>query len=321
MTYYWLLAFVTLAAWTITNVFTSLVVWGWWHHMSGHFELVPPAKRTRLLFAARVAPTFGATIVAVGIVAPSFHRFEVRGSEENLGWILTLLAAISMALVVPAVVRGARTVLMAGRLRRECEQIATPIDLEGSPVRALCGDFDFPIVAVVGAFRPQLVIARRVLEACDRDEIASIIAHERNHISRFDNLRRLVFDCCPDVLQFTRVGRNLADCWHLGAEELADDSAAAAWPGSSADLASALVRVAKLASGCAPRALPVSALFSGGNIERRVKRLLQTEPLAQAHGVSVVKPIAVAVFLVAAWSAPGARVIYEVVEHAVKSLP
>jgi hypothetical protein len=317
------LLFVTLglAVWGATNIMASLAVWAWWRRVRNNIERKPPAARTRVLFAARVAPAFSATFITGAVVLPSFYRFEPRGTGEVAGWMLSLMASLALALVATALISAARVLVMTRRLQQACERTATPIVLEGSTVPTLRVECDFPIVAVVGAVRPRLLIARQVLDTCDRDEIASIVAHEEYHISSFDNLRHLVIDCCPDVLRFTRVGRELGSEWHRGAEELADDRAASTRPGASEHLASALVRVARLASNCTPNFYPASALFSGGNIERRVRRLLRDEPNAQTYRLSIVKQLAIVSSPAAVWSTPASRAIYEVLELAVKSLP
>jgi beta-lactamase regulating signal transducer with metallopeptidase domain len=308
VSYYLLALTVALAAWTVANVSTSLFVCAWWRHAIKRVERMPSASRTRVLFIARIAPTFSATFIAA-IVVPSFHRFEPRGSNEAAGWMLSALAAMSLVLVLPAVVSGLRALTMTRRLRQLCERTAIPVDVEGSTVPTLRVESDFPIVAVVGAVRPRLYIARQVLETCDSDEIASIVAHEENHVSHFDNLRRLIMDCCPDVLRFTRAGTELAADWHLGAEECADDGAASTRPGASEHLASALVRVARLAASSTPRAFPASALFNGDNIERRVRRLLRDEPSTRTRRMSTMTQLAIALCVMAIWLGPASRAV------------
>jgi hypothetical protein len=62
--------------------------------------------------------------------------------------------------------------------------------------------------------------------------------------------------------------------WAKAAEEAADDHAARSASARAADLAGALVKVARLASGGALMPLPASAFYDGGGVERRVRRLL-----------------------------------------------
>jgi hypothetical protein len=122
-------------------------------------------------------------------------------------------------------------------------------------------------------------VSDTVLAACSRPELSAIIEHERRHVSAFDNAMRLLMDAAPDALRLTRVPEALAASWHQAVEHRADDAAS-----ERLDLASALVRVARLGAGAAPVELPASALYRGEAIEERVKRLLA--PAAAAAPVS-----------------------------------
>jgi hypothetical protein len=63
--------------------------------------------------------------------------------------------------------------------------------------------------------------------------------------------------------------------WHDAAEAVADDGATALGPEGRVDLASALLRVARLAPAGSPIvSLPASALYRGEDIADRVRRLL-----------------------------------------------
>ena len=69
---------------------------------------------------------------------------------------------------------------------------ATPLTLPRLGLPAFQVESAFPVVAVVGLFRPRLVIARTVLEACTPDELEAVLDHERAHIRHHDNIRRLL---------------------------------------------------------------------------------------------------------------------------------
>jgi hypothetical protein len=319
MSYHGLLVTVALASWAAANTLASLVVCVWWRWASGRVGGMVPAPRSRTLFAARIAPVVCATLMA-GISAAAFHRFEPRGLNEAPGWLLSLAATTALVLVFAAAVGCVRVMLATRRLRQTCERTAISVEVEGSTIPALRVECDFPIVAVIGTVRPRLFIARQVLEACDRAEVASIIAHEASHHARFDNLRRLIIESCPDLLRFTKVGAELAAAWGSAIEEVADDEAVFAQR-APVDLASALVRVARLAAN-PPRVLPAIALFTGGNIERRVKRLIRDhgEPAVRG-GSATPELIPFAGVGVVLSSDPALRAIYEVIELTVTRLP
>jgi Zn-dependent protease with chaperone function len=138
------------------------------------------------------------------------------------------------------------------------------------------------VVCVVGAFRPRLFVAETVLQACTPEELASVLAHESGHVASRDNLKRLVAKFLPDALPWIPAGRALDKAWETASEAAADARAVATRPGGSLDLASALLRVARLATAGSWGELPARALFDGESVAPRVQRLLSDEAAAPA---------------------------------------
>jgi Zn-dependent protease with chaperone function len=138
-------------------------------------------------------------------------------------------------------------------------------------------DESFPLVSVVGWFRPHLVVARSVLSCCDRDELAAILAHEAGHSERRDPWVRLLFRACPDFLSLTPWADRMERAWTEAAEQDADERAARTGPTRAMDLASALVKVARLAGAGRSPAAAAMALYRGDGISTRVVRLLERE--------------------------------------------
>jgi Zn-dependent protease with chaperone function len=138
-------------------------------------------------------------------------------------------------------------------------------------------DSAFPIVAIVGLVTPRLFVARSVLEACSAEELEAVLAHEEAHARQRDNLRRLALAGAPDLLGLWPAGRQLEGAWMRAAEFAADEAAADQWH-RGLHLASALVKVARLAT-TPSRPLPASALYHDEPITERVQRLLDP-PLA-----------------------------------------
>jgi Zn-dependent protease with chaperone function len=131
------------------------------------------------------------------------------------------------------------------------------------------------VVAAVGVFRPMLIIARPVLAACTPEELRAILAHERHHLARRDNIGRAWFALAPDPLGWLPIARRLFAAWQDASEQAADDASAELGPTGRVALAQALVRVARLAPpdhGLLD--LPVSALYRGEDLANRVRRLL-----------------------------------------------
>jgi beta-lactamase regulating signal transducer with metallopeptidase domain len=135
------------------------------------------------------------------------------------------------------------------------------------PVYAI--DLSFPMVAVVGIADPVLFVSERVLVECSSDEVRAMIAHECAHVDARDNLRRFILRACPDLVCISAAANG---AWTSAAEEAADAAAVGSRPGCALDLAQALIRVARLAPP--PPAL-ASSFYPGGDIERRVRRLVE----------------------------------------------
>ncbi len=140
-----------------------------------------------------------------------------------------------------------------------------------------------PVIAMVGAFRPQFVISRGVLETLSPDELDCAIRHERAHRTSADNFKRLLLLLTPDIFPFVPSAFVALDrSWITLSEWAADDSAVADDPQRSLSLAGALVHVAQM--GVAPRMSPLcTSLLSGDSncmnqdLSARVDRLLRAE--------------------------------------------
>jgi Zn-dependent protease with chaperone function len=158
------------------------------------------------------------------------------------------------------------------------EPDALPIEVPGIGLPAFVVNEAFPVVSLVGWFRPRLLVARTVLENCDGDELAAVLAHEAGHNERRDPWVRLLVRACPDLLSVTPWADRMERAWAEAAEQDADERAARTGPTRAMDLASALVKVARLAGAGRPPAIPLAALYRGEGVAARVARLLERNP-------------------------------------------
>ena len=241
-----------------------------------------PAARARLLLALRVAPTVIAGLFVTVVFAPAFWHFEPRDTVEAIGPVLFLLALAAIVLLGSAVRRGVVALRHARQQAARWMAGASPLAVD-DPLPAFTVRDEFPVVSLVGLARPQLFIARQVVERLTPAELQATVAHEIGHRSSWDNLKRLAFICCPDALAFGRPGRALQQEW-VRLTELAADAHATAGNGARRlDLASALVKVARLAPVPVAASLPYSSLHDGGDIAARVRRLA-AGPVSPADG-------------------------------------
>ena len=116
---------------------------------------------------------------------------------------------------------------------------------------------------MVGTIRPRLFIAERVLATLNEEELTAAIAHECGHLSAHDNFKRLLLRVSRDVLMIVPCGRSLDRAWAEAAECAADEQAAQLDTETALNLASALVKIAKMVPVGARAAVPMAAFLVG----------------------------------------------------------
>ncbi len=237
-----------------------------------------PVARARWLFGLRMLPALLSTLFVGAVFVPAFWRFEPRDTVEAIGPVLAALAVAAAALLAAAAWRGVRAWRSTHGLAAAWLPRAERFPI-GGPLPSYLVDDERPVVWLVGLVRPRLFVARRVAASLTAGELEAAVAHELGHRSSHDNLKRLACLCAPDLLAFSRAGAALEREWARAAELAADTRAAAGGAIRRLDLASALVKVARLTTAPAPTGLPCSTLHDGGDIARRVQRLASDAPL------------------------------------------
>jgi hypothetical protein len=211
-----------------------------------------------LWLTLRMLPAGGAALFALGAVLPAFIIHEpaqlaAARSLERGGPILTGLTLIAALTVGAGLTRAWRARRAASALVRACrpaQGVAAPMTA-GQPAAGRSIDLfegPMPMVAVVGSWRPRILAGAQVRQACTPAEFGLVIAHERAHISAADNLKLLLHVLAPDVLAWLPAGAAITARWRAAAEREADERAAGSDPHRRLALASALVKVARLAT-------------------------------------------------------------------------
>lgn len=236
---------------------------------------LPPAPRARAYLTLRLGPAALALMFTGVLFLPAFLIFEPRDTGETVGPALLLLAAAAALPLARSLRDGWRSWRATREVVRRWLEDAEPLRLSGSlPCRAFAVDARFPVVAVVGVRSPLVVVSRSVLDACSAEELSAIVAHEAAHIEGRDNLVRLLIRTAPDILSWTGLAPTFEREWEQAAEEAADEGAGR---GRALDLASALLKVARLAESGPPLRPALATLCQGGSIARRI-RLLVVDP-------------------------------------------
>jgi Zn-dependent protease with chaperone function len=222
-----------------------------------------------VLLGLRLLPAAASLLFVGGVFAPAHWRFEPRGGDESFGVGVHLLAAAGAILLARAAARAAAA-WRAGRGLRACDGLPRLEAAGGFEVFEVDG---LPGVSLAGVVRPRILVGLPVREALTRDELDAAVAHEVAHGASRDNWKRLAMICAPDVFGHTAAARRLETAWSAAAECQADAAAARGDTGRAADLASALVKVARLGAR-APHSAAWSTLHDEPLLAARVERLL-----------------------------------------------
>jgi Zn-dependent protease with chaperone function len=320
MHYYVLLVLIPAAAFAFTSLSAAAFAAWAWPLIEKRSRRSGAAVRARLIAALRLGPVAGGALAAA-VVAAAIIRFEPRDTVEAPGVLLWLGAAILLAMCVLAcrrIANAVRATVRCSRLLRLGARVISRPD--GTRMWVL--DSHYPIAAVLGVFQTRLLLSSRLVRECTESELDAIVSHERAHIGRRDNLVRAAMLYLPDPLRpFAAAGRMEA-AWAAAAEEAADDDAAGEASERRTILASALVRVAKMATAPMPEWVGGLAFYEGQNLETRVRRLLDKGNGASRPGISTSGAIAVvAIGCVLLMSEAAGQQLHAWMEVAVRVMP
>ena len=244
-------------------------------------RLCSARTRAEILFVMRIGPPVLAIIAVVVFMIPSYLEYEPHATNESVSWKLGLLATLSAIGVGLAVWRGLRSWLATRSLLKGWLAASTRVELEAITVPTFILQHSFPIIAVVGALRPRLFIASHVFESLSQEELVAALAHEYGHLAAGDNFKRSVMRVSRAALLIIPCGRSLDRAWSDASESAADEYAAQKSSLVALNLASALVRIARMIPKGHHQILPasVSGFLTNGDdvpsVKGRVRRLVE----------------------------------------------
>jgi Zn-dependent protease with chaperone function len=267
-----------LAALLTFNSIASLVIAGLWRLAGRATNNWTAAARARLLFSLRVLPAILAFLTVALLLAPSYLAYEPRHAAESVSIKLALLAFFSAAGIAVSIYRGIATNRATRNLTSDWLRQGKPIRIPGIEIKSYEIQHAFPLIGIVGFLRPRLFIASQVLELLTPEEITAAVAHENGHLTARDNLKRGLLQACRDALLIIPCGRLLDRSWSDASEEAADENAARQGNGVALDLASALVKIARIIPLGARPTMPAGVFLLGDEetkgIKSRVRRLI-----------------------------------------------
>ena len=234
-------------------------------------------RRAQTIFALRIFPFASALIFVVAILLPAYLLFEPHTSGEVVSLKLGLIAIASSIGVIVASYRVFGTWWKTRRLTSNWLKNAEPIKVTNVSVPTFRMLHPFPVIAVIGMFRPRIFIAQQIFDSLDDEEMQAAIAHEYGHLAARDNFKRTLMRVCRDLLVFP-FGQSLDREWSENVESAADEYAAQKGNLTAISLAAALVKIARIVPHGTKPAMPSGAFLITDQtdfVTCRIRRLLQ----------------------------------------------
>ncbi|HEY3104980.1 MAG TPA: M56 family metallopeptidase [Pyrinomonadaceae bacterium] len=281
-----------LASFFALNVIATALISLMWRVAEPIARRWSARTRAECLFALRIAAPLLSLLSVTLLFVPAYVGYEPHGTSEVVSRKLGTLAAISFLGLGFAMWRAFRSWIATKKLERQWLRAATRTSLPLSEIPTYRIAHTFPIIAVVGTVRPRLFIAEQVLESLTEDELAAAIAHEGGHLAARDNFKRALLRACRDLLTIVPSGRTLDRAWTESVECAADEHAAQLSSDVALNLASALVRIARMVPVGVRTELPLATFLVGEEtrgIKARVRRLLEIASASRSNRMQRVR--------------------------------
>ena len=184
----------TLAFLMIVNMIVALAASCVWRVISRSVERFSVNARAQIIYGLRVLPVAASLVFVGAFLVPSYLLHEPESSGEVVSGKLGFIAAISSLGVIIAIYRVFKTWLATRRLTANWLNNAVEIKLEEIRVPSYKIKHPFPVIAVIGIFRPRMFVAEQVLDSLDKNEFDAAVAHEHGHLKRSEE-RRVGKEC------------------------------------------------------------------------------------------------------------------------------
>lgn len=235
-------------------------------------------KRSSVIFALRVVPLAAAALFIFAFILPAYLIYEPAASGETVGYKLAVIALISAAGLIAATCRIFASWWRTRRLVAGWMTCSEVVSIGGANIPTFRLRHAFPVIAVVGVFRPRMFVAEQILTELSEEELTAAIDHEMGHIGNRDNFKRFAMRLCADLL-ILPLGKTLDRVWSDAAETAADEYAASRGGAVSAlNLASALIKIGRIAPVEGNWALPSASYLierQDAALAMRIGRLLE----------------------------------------------
>ncbi|MDD5545012.1 MAG: M56 family metallopeptidase [Acidobacteriia bacterium] len=236
---------------------------------------------SRWLFVLAAAPFVLASVVILALQIPVQLWYE---PHEPVEYVSIKIFLIGMWGLIGAGVAGLRQFAswwMASRFQDRALAVSQPWCAEntGTKLPIYRIRHELPLCCLFGIRRPKLFLADQLFERLSSSELRAALAHEESHWRHHDNLKSACLNALKNFFFFIPTYRRLVDRWREGVE-LACDEEAAERTQAPLELASALVKIARLT----PHRVPSPRLLMAGlglvdfnsswRLQERISRLL-----------------------------------------------
>jgi len=237
---------------------------------------LPLRRQERLLYAVQLAPTMFAVTVTLACWVPQYVSSETNFSAEGVGWFSILLALLISLRCWTKAFAGMRMLVRTTLFSRSCHSGEGVIVPHTIPVIAVPGAT--PRVALVGLFRPFILISKSLTEAGGLDPMALdlVLEHERSHAAHHDNWKLLSLHMIPRIQLEVSRGRTWPQLWQHTAELAADEDAVRGSRQRALRLAETLVALARSRSTITPNLACTQFICSATELASRIEMLTES---------------------------------------------
>jgi hypothetical protein len=238
---------------------------------------VSAAQASLLLLLYAALPLVGSVWLVVSLYWPDVARWLVV--EHCHSGLCKPHGPVNSLAIVPALLSA---LFICGRLVQKVRQLYLPAQRLSKQLR-LVGharqDFielpeDRVAAFTVGVWLSDIFLSSGLLQRCSEQDVAIIIAHEKAHQKRYDNLRRILMGVLLSPLPGSWSQRLIED-HQLMCEKACDQAATRV-----SDPESVAALIIKLARWQQPSPACASA-FADSHARMRVESLLQSSPQAK----------------------------------------
>jgi Zn-dependent protease with chaperone function len=267
---------VSLAFFVAVYCLLSFAVTQGWKPFASLVMRFTPRLAANLLFGLRIAPLVLASAVTGVFVLPSFLLLEPRRVVEPVGEVPLTLSVVCIALLVVGFNSAARARWRTAEAVAAWLKEATPVSSSFAiPVYQIRPAV--PALLVAGVRGPRVFISDAAAARLTQQELKAALRHEIAHVHHWDNLKKLMFrfTVFPSMSQLEKAWGELG--------EMAADDAAVRNASDALDLASAIIKLSRLAhSAPGPELASVLVQGSAASLNARVSRLVAWRETAAA---------------------------------------